>query len=51
MNLSYSKKNLLVNNYPLKSNNENFYSSNLESKNSPTMSKCLQEVKKTFKNF
>ena len=51
MNLSYLKKNLLVNNYPLKSNNENFYSSNLESKNSPTMSKCLQEVKKTFKNF
>ena len=37
--------------YPFKSSFENFYQTNIYTKNSLTMSKCSQLIKKTFDNF
>ena len=43
-------KNIVMN-YPLKSSLEDFYRSNLFTKNSKIMAQCSQDVRKTFKNF
>jgi len=57
----FSKKNIFNNEYlkalnyvytyPIKSTLENFYQSNNSTKNSITMSKCSQWVKRNFNNF
>lgn len=48
---SYLKNKNFVMNYPLKSSLEDFYLSNLFTKNSKIMAQCSQETRKTFKNF
>ena len=47
----YLKNKNFIMNYPLKSSLEDFYLSNLFTKNSKVMAQCSQEVQKTFKNF
>jgi len=43
-------KNFLMN-YPLKASLEDFYLSNLFTKNSKVMAQCSQDIRKSFKNF
>jgi len=47
----YVMNNSFVMNYPLKSSLEDFYRSNLFTKNSKIMAQCSQDVRKNFKNF
>jgi len=48
---SYLINKNFVMSYPLKSSLEDFYLSNLFTKNSKVMAQCSQETRKTFKNF
>ena len=48
---SYLRNTNFVMNYPLKSSLEDFYLSNLFTKNSKVMAQCSQDARKTFKNF
>ena len=48
---NYLKTKNVVMNYPLKSSLEDFYLSNLFTKNSKVMAQCSQGVRKTFNNF
>ena len=51
LNSNYLKMKNVVMNYPLKSSLEDFYLSNLFTKNSKVMAQCSQGVRKTFNNF
>ena len=49
LNSKYLKNKNLLFNHPLKSSLEDFYRSNKFTKHSKTMSKCSQQIRKTFK--